>query len=254
MLNYKSKYIKYKNKYLNLLKGGFKNKDIDKEQEAETSNYQTKYIKAHGSIVAGETFLLPEGCNVITLTDIDINIYALPEYDAIIKYHLYQNDELFLDNNLTYIKTDKCKILENYLNYYTNLRKKTGLKTFNIRNHVGPMTMNEMYLNFSEDPCDEFRCSIDLYNPQLSPYVRIQENVKLNWLAKNGNERKNLNSYFLSDLIEKEGSGTYIIKSCRGISSSLPQAAALARQISDLATNSAEGIPVTSTSNGTPAS
>jgi len=236
MLNYKSKYLKYKKKYLDLL-GGYKNEAFHSIQNRETSGYATKLVKGHGSITGGQTFILPEGCNVITLTDADLSIHALSVYDAIIKFYLSKNYELFENNNRSYKKLESCKKLEDALNLFTKIIP-GNTDIFNIRNHVGPLKINEMRFNFTEEPCNIGNCSIDLYNPIYKVLAPIRENVRLNWLI---NRKQNTeiiqksevtDTYYLSELIEKEGSGTYIIRSCRNILPNIPPVVKLAKQTS----------------------
>lgn len=234
-MDYKSKYIKYKNKYLDIKSGGYKNSTIVNSQTSETDYYQTKFIKGHGTVIAGETFLLPEGCNVITLTDVDVNVAALEIYDAIIKFFLSKNIELFKNNNSSYNKTLDCEQMEKLLNMVGVSCNIANPTTFNIRNHVGPIQMNEMGFEFTEEPCDINKCSIDLYNPLYAPLVPYKENVRLRWNVKSTVVEKQtiLNSYYLSELIEKEGKGTYIIRSCRKIANISRIYAPMARQISN---------------------
>ena len=232
-MEYKNKYFKYKNKYLNDKLGGYKSPAIISPQVSETEHYQTKFVKGHGGIIGGQTFELPKGCNVITLTDVDVNVSALEIYDAIIKFFLSKNIDLFENNNSTYIKTFDCDKMEKLLNIVGTSCNFETPTVFNIRNHVGPVVMNEMLFNFSDPPCDIEKCSIDLYNPSFSPYVPIKENLRLEWELRNRTRRVVLNSYYLSDLIEREGKGTYIIRSCRKINARTETQIELVRQVSN---------------------
>ena len=109
---------------------------------------------------------------------------------------------------------------------------------FKIRNHIGTnlLPINDMIIDFSPqniegvpkelDPCIKYTCSINVYNPTNNIFVRPHniEKIDLKWYktSKNTDDTKTtktvLNTpFFLSDLIEKEGPGVYIVSACREI-------------------------------------
>jgi len=229
--DYRLKAKKYKQKYLNLKKqyGGYKGDNLAERQPINTEGYKIKFFKGHGIILSGEPFLLKEGYNVITLTENNINLSTLVEYDKVIDRYL-KNYYIFENENTSPIKTREGQELEDALNRLTQ-KAMTDLvdvlddeqmdiinrTVINIRNHVGPIPMNEMMLNVSQRPCDDKSrpnlCGIDGYNYKGESF---KIGIDLRWLDRHPKGMpKHRPSFSLSDLIEKEGPGTYIIRSCR---------------------------------------
>jgi hypothetical protein len=190
-------------------------------QIPETSNYNTKYIKSHGMMTCSE-FDIPFGVNVITLINLDETLPVMQVYDSHIERFLNDYD-LFENNNTTKIKTKECKDLEKYLD--EKIYDQTNKHIMNIRNHVGPIKINDIELNFEQEPCNDYTCTIMGFKPKSKEFPK---NISLRptWkMIEKGFDGINdniipstkLNIYNLSDLINKEGAGTYIIRACRAI-------------------------------------
>jgi hypothetical protein len=279
-LKYKTKYFNLKGgeriKTYSIL-------DLSEYQTPETQNFAIKYIKSHGKIVADEErreFVLPENVNVITLSDLDTSIILPSRLDELIKF--YANNYVLFDTTNT--KTAECNELEQILQYEINNIEKSLVCTLrtkiNIRNHLQNTRINNIELIFERSPerapdtdlCDDINtCSIDIFKFKRpsDDLVRVDKinNMMLDWDFNSITELRErearsvpkktpdeikamypkpvLKRYLLSDLIKKEGEGTYILATCRVIDSRCPTyTAGIMRQISAESDRRIGGIPV----------
>lgn len=154
---YKKKYFMYKNKKI-MKGGGVVNRcnPINFSQVPtpirficnSKSKRNTKVIiRSHGNL-SGDTFTIPKGINIITLTPID-NVISLDKWldDTILQFYL-QGGHIFEDYDCTMIKTPEGKLLED------KIKLNLPLDIIQIKNHVGgnceSNIVNDMELNFTD--------------------------------------------------------------------------------------------------------
>lgn len=229
------------------------------EPTCSISTSSTKIIKAHGALT-GKQFSLREGTNIITL----VAVGDTCPFSELIETHLtifYESGKtLFTENDTTNILTDDAKL---FIERFDSSRltfgidEKTGDRLkfadkYVIRNHVGTiegLLVNDSVLSFTGPHCNDASCSINCINKNDLGIITSTRNVKPMWYGNKkttdgaGRSTEKLmhypiNSVLLSDLIYKEGQGTYILFSCRSFVSGMPTASVkLTRQTSNLETD-----------------
>jgi len=193
-------------------------RDISDSRYISCCDGQTKIVKAHGAMTP-IPFFIPEGVNVITLTVLGQSILRSSEIDKSLN-HLYNSGRTLFKNNDT--STEKTRTATDMEQLWNSQAIASGKDyRFYFKNHVGPQKINNMTLCFTGVGCNEDTCSIDCYNE--------------GHLTKSSCDprKRGMDSLTLEELIQREGSGTYIIRSCRYLSGSLPEASVkFMRQIS----------------------
>ena len=182
MDNYKKKYIKYKKKYLLARQKAGAVSALVGPLTPCCPSHNTIIIKSHGSLIGNDknpdkfpvTFMLPEGANLITLTNIDNSCPLNKYFDKEIKSFYSQGSTFFEDNDKSTEKTPKCIAFERYVKRIYNQIK--------IKNHVGPTEVNNHILSFDEK-CTIESCSLDCYglNPPVNNCIlkdRFGQNIK----------------------------------------------------------------------------
>lgn len=218
--NYKNLYYKYKKKYLELKQkaGAGASKSISEPNETLLpltpccASHDTIIIKSHGSLTNNPekypmTFTLPEGANLITLTQINNNCPLNVYFDNEIKSFYESGYTIFENNDKSTTKTEQGNALEiTFKRRYPNI---------NIRNHVGPIEVNNHILSFDGN-CNVNKCSIDCIGKDI-PSVT-------NCLYKN-TKNENIKTVTLEKIIyDYEGwlNKSYILIACRPIPEGTP--------------------------------
>ena len=212
---YKSKYYKYKKKYLELKQKAGSGASKSTTEQKETlfpltpccASHNTIIIKSHGSLTNNPekhpmTFTLPEGANLITLTQINNNCPLNVYFDKEIKSFYEAGYTIFENNDKSTNKTEQGKSLEATL--------KVRYPHIIIRNHVGPIEVNNHILSFVGN-CNVNKCSIDCIGKDI-PSVT-------NCLYKN-TKNENIKTVTLEKIIyDYEGwlNKSYILIACRPI-------------------------------------
>lgn len=226
------------------------------EPSCSISNSSTKIIKAHGAL-NGKQFLLHNGTNIITLVEVGETcpFSELVETQLTIFYE--SGRTLFTENDTTNTLTEDAKLFidridSSMMTFGIDERTGDRLKfrdKYIIKNHVGTvegLSVNDSLLSFRGPYCNDASCSINCINRNHMGTITSKRNVKPLWYGEKettdgaGRPTKVLIKYpigdvLLSDLIYKEGQGTYILFSCRSLVSGLSSASVkLTRETSDL--------------------
>jgi hypothetical protein len=229
------------------------------EPTCSISTSSTKIIKTHGALT-GKQFSLREGTNIITL----VAVGDTCPFSELIETHItlfYESGKtLFTENDTTNVLTDDAKL---FIERFDSSRLTFGIDEMTgdrlkfrdryvIRNHVGTvegLLVNDSVLSFTGPHCNDVSCSINCINRDSVGIITSTRNVKPMWYGNKettdgaGRPTEKLmhypiNNVLLSDLIYKEGQGTYILFSCRSFIPGVPAVAVRSmRQTSDLETD-----------------
>ena len=177
-----------------------------------------KFVKGHGItgskiIHDGEEggiasylpdkIIIPPDTFVITLNEVGETSPYDARLDGEIKRFYASENTLFND------KDTSRELSPQGLRFQTHLLKNVGVD-YKFKNHIPGMSMNNITLNF-KDNCTEKSCSIDCLNSSGEWYME-------NCLPKSrDNPDSNLIDTTLSELLEDQGTGVYIIQVCRSI-------------------------------------
>lgn len=223
MYNYRKKYIKYKKKYQSLLAGSFigppspicRNSDV----------YSTYIVKGHG-ISNSDPFYIYEGVRIIYLVNYGDTCPISKDLDQeLIDIYELQGGTLFEDR-------DSSEVLTSYGMNLSEMEYQTsdgGSYTLNPKIKIGRgywgenggTLVNDVTINFDNYPCNTTQieshkndCGIDCYYFRNNRGVRKGHNqIPREGLGYEGSRR--LGSIKLSEIIERQGIGTYIVRACR---------------------------------------
>ena len=184
-----------------------------------------KFVKAHGATASkiihdGEggigsflpdKIIIPPDTFVITLNKVGETSPYCARLDEEIKRFYESKNTLF--NN----KDKSQELSPEGLGFQTHLLKNVGID-YKFKNHIPGMSMNNISLNF-KDNCTQKACSIDCLSSSGKWY-------RQNCLPKSrDNPDSNVIKTTLSNLLEDQGTGVYIIQVCRSLTipKGLPQ-------------------------------
>lgn len=175
-----------------------------------------KFVKAHGATGSkilddGEEggiasylpdkIIIPENTFVITLNEVGETSPYDARVDAVIKRFYAQKNTLFND------KDTSRKLSPQGLAIQTHFLENIGVN-YKFKNHIPGMSMNNITLNF-KDNCTEKSCSIDCLNSSGKWHIE-------NCLPKS-RDKTDVIKTTLSELLEDQGPGVYIIQVCRSL-------------------------------------
>ena len=194
-----------------------------------TKNY-IKYIRTHGRTAEPSggrptTFKVPKGYNIITMTPPGKVLCVHPAIKDDI-FEVYREGTMFRENDSHRRLTDLGVNL--VLTY-----KKIGTK-LQMVNHTVGMEMNDFEMSFTSENCgegDDKSCKIFCFNKD-EPHDTIVCTPEI-LSRKSGTHEDLAGAVALSDLINQQGPGTYIVNSCRGFSGDMtPALEDAAREVS----------------------
>lgn len=179
-----------------------------------------KFVRVHGNTPNPinnklSTYKIPEDTHVITLVQPGDILEVNSELkNQIIR--LYKNNKSLFEENDTSVQiTDEGLYIMDLFNKY---QKENSPKLF-FRNHIPGMIMNNLYLNFQSEGCTEDSlgsCRIFCLNLKSKKETECLPKQ----IDRNTGKHKIIQG-LLSELIQNEGPGTYILNICRGTTSDL---------------------------------
>jgi hypothetical protein len=187
------------------------------------NNNNLKFVRVHGRTpnpIYDEiiTFEIPQNTYIITLVQPGDDL-MIPNSIKRDIFSIYKgNKTLFQDNDKSVLLTLEGS---NIMDKYNEYSKRDDGSPMNLifRNHIPGMIMNNLELNFNDPGCTErfdTSCRIFCLNKKDKT-----ENECLPKFINRSSGRHNIIKGLLSDLVDNEGPGTYILNICRGVSYSV---------------------------------
>ena len=216
----------YMNEYYNSLENEeYAQKYIENQKSKEKKFY---IALGHGSTMQN-TFIPPNGVNIIFLTDIGESLYAGDNsvFFPIIRKIYLSGNTLFKNKDNSYEESEYGSELQ------STLRKASGTARYNFVNFIGDgrSKIMDSHINFYGGGCNshKYSCSLikgiighkqngTIITPRLISHLnRKKYNERFNLdLISRPEEFKNMNNTTtLSKLIDSYGKGSYIILTCR---------------------------------------
>jgi len=186
-----------------------------------------KFIRTHGcnaSPINGKnkTYTLPKNVYVITMSSPGESVLV----SSVIKddiFQLYRGDKTLFNSD------DKGSTLTPSAN---SLLKK--YKSVKLLNHKPTMKMNDIYINFGDVQCNttepDATCKLFCFNKN-KPHDEIE--CSPNLFDVNTGTHKKVTGIYLSEFIDMQGPGTYIVSVCREFSTRDQRLQKAARELSD---------------------
>jgi len=230
-MDFKQKYLKYKKKYLDLknklggvLPDGLLRPIIPMYDFGKSTKI---IVKAHGTML-GSQYSIPAGVNIINLSALEDGIIMDERIDQRLLEFYEAGNVIFDNDDKTNVKTAAGSGVEGQL--------READPRINIRNHVGPMLVNDMYLDF-ENKCPGAACTLDIiknFIPGTSKPADTK-NLKIPYTFGPPPRSENIKNILLSDLINlilggdginppAAGSNiTIIVRACRVVDPEIPK-------------------------------
>lgn len=222
---YRHKIKKYKSKInkitKNMIGGGGTIPDglvYPQEPTCDISSTSVKIIKAHGALT-GHQFKIYEGVRIITVVRAGT---ACPFSEAVetnLTAYYRRGYTLFTNGDTTNTVSERGAGFISWLNEKTPFGK-----DYEMRNHVGTedgLLVNDTILSFVGTGCSKEACSINCIIKKDDEVLSFIPNKIPMWYGyKNISGVSELTYYpieniLLSELVRKEGMGTYILFVCR---------------------------------------
>lgn len=181
-----------------------------------------KFVKAHGGTttmmiddgsggigsILPERIIIPRNTYVITLGEPGVPSILNSHIDKTIRDFYTQGNTLFEDNDKLKKLTPEGEGFQSVFN-----RELGQGEIYKFKNHIPGMSMNNIDLNFikgSGHTCDDNSCSIDCFDLKSKKWIK-------NCRPKNRDRLDSTDRIEtkLSDLLEDQGEGVYIIRACR---------------------------------------
>ena len=195
-------------------------KKLVKPQISETNGYHTRYIKGHG-VMNGKMFDIPSGVRIITLSELGTcPILDRTHGSEQLITDLYKSGKyLFQNEDASDALSEEGQQIERYLSRF--MIKKTDEEVQQaraiIKNHIGPMKVNDIELSLTGKGCSPILCSIDCFGKDKPTILNMTPMWQIQDIDRKVVNDSNI-PFTLQQYIFKEGPGTYIINACRDLS------------------------------------